>query len=114
MAHGQGSITSGPSKFDLMVSLFDANYTNRRTVTFMVVTPHGQSELLKTNQEIEVQIDGIEREDGSGENWNFHGYHLTKADEKVTFNKVKGYFSTRTLTGWVEWPELVAETQGSN
>ena len=106
MVRGHSPISGKLSKFDLMVSLFDSNSENRRTVAFQAVVPYGQSGSLNINQEIQVRMEGIEREDGSGENWNFHGYQQTTVEGKPKFEKVKGFFSTRTQTGWIEWPEV--------
>ena len=61
----------GPSKFDLMLSLFDGNKEPRRTVEF--------------------------QEDGSGESWNFEG-GLT--NYRRGFH-LRGYYSSKSRTGHI-------------
>jgi hypothetical protein len=80
-------IVNGPSKFDLMVSLFDNNAKPRRTVRFFL--DHGH--------ELDVAITMIQQEDGSGESWNFTGT-ATYADGGTSFH-VRGYFGTRSRKG---------------
>jgi len=86
------SIQNGPSKFDLMLSLFDGTSTNPRLVEFHVVREHSVSILV-----FSVLLVGVQREDGSGESWLFTGHHDGK--------RVKGYFSTKTRRGRVEIQE---------
>lgn len=80
-------ILNGPSKFDLMLSLFDGNKEPRRTVKFRL-------EGLK--QEVEVAITSVQQEDGSGESWNWEG-NLKLA--KGRGYHVRGYFATKGRMG---------------
>lgn len=84
-------IVNGPSKFDLMLSLFDGNKMPRRTVKFL---------LEGIKQEVEVAIASVEQEDGSGESWNWAGN--TRASTVRGYN-VKGYFATRGRVGHLEF-----------
>lgn len=91
-------IESGPSKFDLMVSLFDNTMCREhRTVEFSVKvrTSSPKSSPAKIN----VQIHGVEREDGSGESWNFTGLIITGGpfNERIT-----GYYATRSRRGYIK------------
>ena len=86
-------IVDGPSKFELMVSLFHGNSHRRpqNNVTFRITAP------LATH--CCVQIDEISREDGSGECWNFCGYaEGIRAEARL----IKGFYSTRTRKGTFE------------
>jgi hypothetical protein len=94
------TIVGGPSKFDLMVSLFGTN-REKRTVYFDVVGP-----VSGIRVSAEFVIAAVEREDGSGESWLIQGWRLTRyvqnrewairTEELVPF---KGYFSTKSRRG---------------
>lgn len=81
------TIESGPSKYDLMLALFDRCSARPRPVTF---TFRAES---RKPVETEVHVEGVEIEDGSGESWI------------VTVNDWNGkvrhrlFYSTRTRTG---------------
>ncbi len=75
-------ITSGPSKFDLMLSLFD-----RKPVKFTV-----------DKKEIEVRINRIEAEDSSCESWNLVGYIICQLTSRPEPH-FSAYFSTKTRSG---------------
>lgn len=85
-------IVNGPSKFDLMLSLFDGNQTPRRTVSF---------QLEGVEMHIPVAIVMIEQEDGSGESWNFKGQTRFEG-AKGSFH-IKGYFATKGRCGHLEF-----------
>lgn len=110
----QFQISNAPSKFDLMVSLMDnatGGMLHRRLVDFTV--QDGTSTLT-----LKVFINGLEREDGSGENWNFKGHavstsisigiaasaKLQQLKEKVGRNQsaIHGYYNTQRRRGWLE------------
>ena len=74
-------IVEGPSKFDLMLSIFQD-----KEVTFTL-------EQVKDLVKAHIQV--IEREDGSNERWNLCGY----SDKK----KFKAYFSTHNRKGHLEF-----------
>jgi len=97
-------IVNGPSKFDLMVSLFDGDCNHRREVKFHTErpekSPHRSGLMdypIMVNTYPAIVINGIERESGGGENWNFQGFLLG-----VDCCNVKGYYSTQTREGWLE------------
>lgn len=79
-------IIGGPSKFDLMVSLFEGNPQHRRTVAF---------KLEGLWQDINVAITGVEQEDGSGESWNFSGWVMGEPKAHV-----RGYYASRGRSGY--------------
>ena len=91
MTHVPGHylITNGPSKFDLMLSLFDGNKKPRRTVTFQIQGGPG---------EIEVAVTMVRQEDGSGESWLFGGH----CHNSIPTLNVNGYFNTRSRKGWLD------------
>lgn len=73
-------IVNGPSKFELVISLFEGNPTPRHTATFEIEAVGGV--------QFKVAIYCISQEDGSGESWNFEGY-LTNGPSKGR-GRVKG------------------------
>jgi hypothetical protein len=76
------NVNGGPSKLDLMFSLFDSNSTLHRTVDF---------QLDGVKKPISVGITLVQQEDGSGESWNFRGSHR--------HFDLSGYFSTKHRKG---------------
>jgi hypothetical protein len=80
-------IVNGPSKFDLMVSLFEGNPKHRRTVSFA---------LEGIREEMQVGITAVEQESGGGESWNWQG---NLHNDKGARYRVKGYFGTKGRTG---------------
>jgi len=91
----QKKIIDGPSKFDLMLSLFDGDIQHRRIAKFT----------LAGDAEIRVFVDSIEREDGSGESWNItgniHGRVISTALMKAYGEKFEMYFSTKKRKGTI-------------
>jgi hypothetical protein len=83
-------ISGGPSKHDLSVRFFTKVDGQRLPITFKI------SDFPKGQDEIEVVINRLTWEDGSGEGWCFEGYA-----PKHPFNLVHGYFSTRSREGWL-------------
>ncbi len=88
------NIVRGPSKFDLMLALFDSKFPDFRTVVFQ----------LEDGTHFEANITGVQAEDGSANSWNFTatGRLNTKSNE---FAHVHGYYSTAKRTGTVTFPE---------
>jgi hypothetical protein len=80
------NVVGGPSKFDLMVSLFEGNPKDRRTVAF---------KLEGLRQEIKVAITGVQQEDGSGESWNIEGWVMGEPSAHV-----KVYYCSRGRSGF--------------
>lgn len=88
MTNKSKKIVNGPSKFDLMISLFSGSNasTTRRTVTFVLEASGDESSVT-------ALIESVEREDGSGESWNFEGSQLG--------HWVRGYYNSRSQTGTI-------------
>lgn len=61
-------ITNGPSKFNLMLALFDIVNGKQREVSFMVNSKHSRDE------QYIVQINSVGAEDGSRESWIIEGW----------------------------------------
>jgi hypothetical protein len=89
-------IINGPSKFDLMQSLFD-NGDSRRNVVFIV--PEVDILRSKHSLGLEIFISLVQRFGNSGEDWNVEGY------EKHTKKKVVGYFSTSSRKGPLQFKD---------
>jgi len=94
------AIVSGPSKFQLMLALFDTTASNDRTVWFIVgngaavmLDDSGRELGLTGATPIEVVINEVGRESGDGESWSFKGHVAGGAQS------VEGYYSTATNTG---------------
>lgn len=84
------TITDGPSKFDLMLAFFDKpKGQHRRRVTITVYGP----DFIHT-EEVELVINSLQWEDGSGDNFNFTGY-LPRA----IGCEVSGFLSTQRRKG---------------
>lgn len=71
-------ITDGPSKFDLMLSIFDG-----KQVTFR-----------SGSQQFAVYLMSVEKEDGSHDMWNITGNICGEFN-----NKVRGHYSTKRRAG---------------
>lgn len=80
-------ITHGPSKWDLMLGLFDGDSQHRRTIEFSI---------NDTGPSVKMKLMSLMREDGSGELWIFTGYAFGET------SPVKGFYSTRDRTGFIE------------
>ncbi len=96
-------ILNAPSKWTLSVSFFDkadpAKIGGRRPVTFEI-----KGSLCPKGARIEVVINQLSWEDGSGESWLFEGYALTGMDGAKMRRqpKVKGWFATTDRKGWID------------
>ncbi len=105
MATQRINIQSGPSKFDLMLSLMDVP-SHRRAVQFRgnvegdLVNDYDTRGAYKSV--LDVFIDMLEREDGSGESWNFAGYMIATSVRGEQHLRVKGYYSTQSRGGVLE------------
>jgi hypothetical protein len=91
-------ILRGPSKFDLMVSLFEGNPTLRKYVQFNIYEQRGGGIM---GHSIPVAIMGIRQEDGSGESWLFEGYCSDSEWRNREQGYVFGYYSSQTRTGFI-------------
>ena len=87
-------ISNGPSKFDLMLALFDSKFPDFRTVIFH----------LEGGMRFEANISGVQAEDGSSESWNFTATGRLNAKQSE-FSHVHGYYSTAKRTGAITFPE---------
>ena len=83
MTTERNRIINGPSKWDFVLSATDGDNAHRRVVNFELDAGYGRK--LPVNN---VLIDGLAREDGSGENWLFVGqyfYQTVAAFSKISF-----------------------------
>lgn len=87
----QNNIVDGPSKYDLSVAFFDRAGGHRRHVTFTLTGPDFPQETG-----IDVVINSICWEDGSGESWCFTGYIRNGGI------RVSGWFKTSNRQGWIK------------
>jgi len=87
-------IVNGPSKWDLMLALLDGDCTSRRRVVFSLQSEKNKSMPVPDQEFI---INGIDREDGSGEGWLIRGISTAPHDKRM-----QAYFSTKTRHGWLK------------
>lgn len=96
----QYTITDGPSKWDLMLALFDPA-SHQRTVKFY----------LQDRRFFEASILEVGKEDGSGESWLLAG-SLKEAFEgggsgcRWYFH---AYFETQRRKGWIKFFQTINE-----
>jgi hypothetical protein len=86
------NITNGPSKWDLMLSLFDGDYRHRREALFFL-------QLGTIKDAVPFLINELAREGESGECWNFKGLAGSHRCE------CHGFFSIKNRKGWVQMEE---------
>lgn len=98
-------ILKGPSKFDLMVSLFSGTFNIPHPISFSI---KGVIPVAK------VQITGVLWESGGGDQWVLYGYqivgsrdisifgHLFNPESGRLGNQIKAYYSTETRRGFIE------------
>lgn len=96
-------ITAGPPKWEWMLSLMDGNSDHRRSISFEVSKEKSALSLMpairkQENQTVHVFINMIAREDNSGGSWLFEGCSVVAGDR----TEVRGYYSTKNRTGWIE------------
>jgi len=84
------TIKGGPSKWDLMLAVFDGGAEHPRLVMFMVKIE--DAPILRS---FFVRITGVDRDDGSGESFMFRG---TALDGRA----VQGFYRTDRRTGVIE------------
>jgi hypothetical protein len=100
----QFNIVNGPSKWDLMLSLFDggSSFPRRRDVEFRFEHPGPAS---TANIFIFVVINAVERVNGGDENWYIKGYIMdlrTMSQSRSIAGPVAGRYSTLTRKGWLK------------
>jgi len=98
MALKEYVIIRGPSKFDLSTAFFDKYEGKRRPVKFGVKDTSG-TQTEPEEVELEVFINLLQWEDGSGESWCFKGWLFG------SHPSVSGYFRTDRRTGFVTMRE---------
>ncbi|MBI3573158.1 MAG: hypothetical protein HY092_03090 [Candidatus Kerfeldbacteria bacterium] len=92
MAWTESAIINGPSKWDLMLSLFDSKTGHEHEVQFQ----------LEVGVTMHVFLSSVEREDGSAESWNFQGWSTGYSTARVMWKQhqhVRGYFNTLRRKG---------------
>lgn len=89
-------IQRGPSKFDMMVSLFSGAKLDRKTVSLRM---RSTTKFVR-DVNVDIVIEGVKREDDSGEEWLFSGVICSK--DSLPFcegETVKGCFNTSDRRG---------------
>lgn len=84
------TILSGPSKMDLMLSLFEG-----KTIELEVQPEHN-----RPKHKLKGKFHLVELEDGSHESWNIKFYGGSSYTDTQTF---VGYYSTRTRKGQIKF-----------
>ena len=84
----EAKIEEGPTKHEFLATLGTVGVDEARAVRMTL-----RDEMAQYSSYI--VIGGISREDGSGESFNFDGYH---ADSR---RRVIGYYRTDKGTGWI-------------
>ena len=98
MSTQNNTIAKGPSKSDLIFSLFDM-----KVVTFYCNSGNRTAGPIKKpltlNEKIQVRVTSLEKEDGSGNKWNFKA--VTARDSTL----VSGFYDDSTEKGHIVFPE---------
>ena len=92
LPEGQFQITDGPSKFDLMCSLFEGK------VVKITCDLTGQTTKIKFCPKLEVVFAIIGMEDGSRESWIGQVYF---SDQNYDHERRRFYYNTRRRTGHI-------------
>ena len=87
-------IKNGPSKYDLMLALFDRSMSNPRLVTFILKSTD-KSNWWAENMKLSLHITDVGIEDGSGESWCFRG-------QSEDGRRHMGWFRTDSREGTVD------------
>lgn len=93
LPEGQFQITDGPSKFDLMASLFDGK------VVKITCNLSGQATKIKIYPKLEVVFTKVGVEDGSHDSWIGEVYFYSTSYET---ERRKFYYDTRRRTGYIK------------
>jgi hypothetical protein len=95
-----------PGKWDLATALLESTCQHPRPVTFGIrerrLNSERKIELVGRTLFVSVLLASVEREDGSGESFNFRGYvdHKGSSPEiKGSIHDVSGHFRTDRRTG---------------
>lgn len=89
------NITDGPSKWDLMLALFDGDGPHRRPCKFSFRESENRQEITSL-----LQIEDVRRDGGDGELWIMTGFTV---DPDVPNQSFYANFSTRDRKGWVQF-----------
>ena len=99
----QVQITAGPSEMQLTTSLMRPSRSQTpygididKATSVHFTTDFKDKEMSVKIPAFSATIIGMEREDGSGNSWNIHGYVLDYSE----FHHFSGYYSTRTRRGF--------------
>ena len=87
----KNDIVSAPSKWELSVAFFDRIGGHRRPISFQL-----KGEDFPHSAVVEVVINSLSWEDGSGESWCFKGYCANGGQ------RVRGWFTTNYRQRWIE------------
>jgi hypothetical protein len=110
----RNNIINAPSKFDLMVALFDKPNTkndDRRSVDFTIQGPICYNE----ERQIEIIVNCISKGDKYKESFYFKGYCKTDFDHsKHWMAEVTGWFQTFNRKGWIDIDVLIQGNERMN
>lgn len=93
-AYDLKKIVNGPSKMDLMLAMFDSSFPNHRSVVFNFENEGASN--FKASAPCHISM--VEKEDGSGESFNFEG--TLSYDNFRTGKRVRGCYNTMRRTGF--------------
>lgn len=105
MAQQLWFIENGPGKWDFAMSLFEGRSgesNSRKAVVFVINT---REDGLGDQEIVEVTIEGAEREDGSGEKWNFEAFVvMCPGPRHIWFSgqRLQGFFDLKKRQGVLE------------
>jgi len=91
-------IVRGPPKEVLVSSLANGSELERKPVEFLIVE---SEEPTNQKQTLSFIIEGLEREDGSGQHWLFSG-RCTSNNFKHALGKGFLSLETEVSSGWIE------------
>ena len=93
------NILDGPSVADLIFAMFHANYSHSHNVDITIYAPENGPAVR--NVKVTLQVNSVEREDGSGQSYNLTGYivKMDGASFPISMSQFEAYFSTRTRKG---------------
>ena len=93
-------IVRGPPKEDFTSSLTEGDALHRKPVEFQVAESEDSPNQF---QALHFIVEGLEREDGGGHNWLFHGFCISE-DQRFANAKAKGFlsFETKVSSGWLD------------
>ncbi len=97
-------IEQGPSKYDLMLAVFDHSCHRPRPVTFGL--RNGETEHPAPILVMDVVVTKVERADSFGESWDFEGVSVSASDGSVPNtdggDKVEGRFNVKCRIGFLK------------